>query len=145
MKNILLATLQKFAPPDQIFRFFWSGLANSAITYVLYLGLNLVLTYQVAFTLSFIAGILIGAYIHGLYVFRVRVTFKKVVGYAVFYLASYLLSLWLLTLFVESFALPEAIAPIAVLFFVVPFNFLCARLVLTGRLLNDLEAENEFK
>lgn len=130
--------LSRLGSPKQIIKFFWVGLANSAVTYLIYLAFNLILDYRISYTLSYISGILFSVYFNGRFVFQTSVTIKTVIEYLIFYSTSFGLGILLLTFFVSYVHLSELLAPLFVLITVVPINFFGARFVLTGSFLNKL-------
>jgi len=130
---------------EQIIRFFWIGLANSALTYLIYLALILFIDYRLSYALSYISGIMFSVYFNGRFVFRADISIKTVMIYSLFYSTSFGIGLFLLTLFVNITHISEAIAPLFVLVITVPINFFGARLVLTGNILNKPLAPNSEK
>ena len=104
-------------------RFVGVGALNTLGTYALYLALQYVMPYSVAFSLSFAAGILFSLWANGRYVFAVRLTARLAAGYAVFYLLSYLASLALLVAAVEVAGLPNWFAPLPVAVIMAVINY----------------------
>ena len=104
------------------------GIGNLIFTLVLYiLFLNVFdFRYEIAFTLSWLAGVLFTYLINFIWVFKPeeKITFKKrLPKYFLVYLASYLLNMLMLALFVENFLVDPLVSQIFILPFVVIINF----------------------
>lgn len=104
------------------------GVANLFFTLVLYIiFLNVFdFRYEIAFTLSWLAGVLFTYLINFIWVFKPeeKITFKKrMPKYFLVYLASYLLNMLMLALFVENFLVDPLVSQIFILPFVVIINF----------------------
>lgn len=104
------------------------GFANLFFTLVLYIiFLNVFdFMYEIAFTLSWLAGVLFTYLINFIWVFKPeeKITFKKrLPKYFLVYLASYLLNILMLALFVENFLVDPLVSQIFILPFVVIINF----------------------
>ena len=109
------------------------GGANTALTYGLYLLFNLVLQYQIAFTASFVIGIIFAYFYNSMVVFKTPFSMKKFVQFPVVYLVQYLLSIGLLSVFVQTLGVSEKLAPIFVLIIVTPVTYLLSKLILKGK------------
>src|SRR5262245_46303400 len=79
-------------------RFVGAGTVNTILTFLLYEGLILVVSYPVAYTLSYLAGLALTATIGAKVVFEVPLTLKAASSFAAVYGASYLVGLGLLHL-----------------------------------------------
>ena len=105
------------------------GIGNLIFTLVLYiLFLNVFdFRYEIAFTLSWLAGVLFTYLINFIWVFKPeeKITFRKrLPKYFLVYLASYLLNMLLLALLVEYFLVDPLFSQIFILPFVVIINFI---------------------
>ena len=111
-------------------RFLVAGTLNTLGGYLLYLLLQLVLPYQVAYFLAFIAGV-VGAYcLNTLFVFRTRLAWRTFFAYPAIYLVQYLISAPMLALLVEWLKVPDTIAPLIVSVVMIPVSFLLNRFML---------------
>jgi putative flippase GtrA len=136
--NLLLTTiLAKLGAREQLKKFILVGLINSVLTYLIYVALNLIFDYRISYFISFVSGILLSAYFNGRIVFNTKILPKTVLIYSIFYFISFAISYFLLTLFIENLGISKLFAPIFILIIMVPFNFIFARLILTGNLLNN--------
>jgi putative flippase GtrA len=124
-----------FSPlPGRVFfgqavRFVAAGLVNSGITWLLYLMMLRLVSYTVAYTVSFIAGIAIALLLNGKWVFRARLSARSAVQFPVIYGVQYLLGIALLIIFVGQLQVPKAVAPLAVVACTTPLTFLAVRFI----------------
>ncbi len=114
-------------------KFVIAGGINTGITYLIYLFVLLFASYPVAFTVSYVAGIAIAYLLNSLFVFRVRLTLKKILRFPIVYLVQYGLNMGLLYLFIDLAGMAEEIAPLLAIAIVVPITFVMSRFVLKGR------------
>jgi len=104
------------------------GIANLFFTLILYIVFlyQLEFRYEIAFTLSWLAGVLFTYLINFIWVFKPeeKITFRKrLPKYFLIYLASYLFNMLLLALFVEYFFIDPLVSQIFILPVVVIINF----------------------
>jgi putative flippase GtrA len=112
-------------------RFLAAGGFNTIAGYGLYLLLQLVLPYQAAYFLAFVAGV-VGAYcLNTLFVFRTRLSWRTFLAYPAIYVAQYLVSAPLLALLVEWLHVRSTIAPLIVSVVMIPVSYLLNKLMLT--------------
>ena len=109
------------------------GAANTILTYGLYLLFNMFMHYQVAFTASFVIGIIFAYFYNSWVVFKTPFSVRKFVQFPVVYLVQYLLSMGLLSVLVQALGVSEKFAPIVVLIIVTPVTFLLSKLILKGK------------
>jgi putative flippase GtrA len=112
------------------FRFLAVGAVNTAVSYLAYLLLRLVMSYQLAYALAFVLGIAISAAGNARYVFSAHLTVIRCAFYAAFYSISYLAGAGLLHGLVEWAGIPDAVAPLLVIGVMIPLNYLGAKLIL---------------
>lgn len=117
----------------EIRRFMFVGVINSALTYILYVLMNLILAYQAAYTISFAAGILLSAQLNARFTFKTTLTAGRLFKFGVVYIFNYCLGLALLVVCVDFFRWHEAVAPVAVLAVTVPVGFLGSKFILTKK------------
>ena len=115
------------------------GGINTVITYGLYLALNLVFSYRIAFTASYVIGIVFAYFYNSLVAFKSPLSLKKFLQFPAVYLAQYLLSIGLLEVFVRALNVDERLAPVFVLVIVTPVTYLLSKLILKGKNLADGE------
>jgi putative flippase GtrA len=111
---------------------FWGGV-NTLLGYLLYALLLLFLQYLVAYTVTYLTGILISYYLNSRFVFRREVGLKKAVQYPLVYLAQYLLGTGALYLLVQVMKVNKLVAPAIVILLTIPVTFLLGRRIIRGR------------
>ena len=116
------------------------GGVNTLLTYGMYLAFNLIMSYPIAYSASYVIGIVLSYFYNSLVVFHSPLSFKKFALFPVVYLVQYLLSLGLLAAFVQLLKVSETLAPIFVLVISLPVTYLLSRLILKGK---NREAEDE--
>lgn len=114
-------------------RFLIAGGVNTVLTYLLYLALLNVVTYPLAFTLSFLMGIAFAFVIYSLFVFKTPFTWRKVIQYPMLYAIQYGGGLVLLAVLVEYIGFDERIAPIINVVLLTPITFGLNKWFLTKR------------
>ena len=113
-------------------RFVLGGGMNTAFTYVLYLALERVLPYQVAYGLAYGAGIVFAYWFNARFVFHVPLTWRGLFAYPVVYVVQYLASAGLLGILVSGLGASRVLAPLAVSAMMLPLTFVLSRRVLRG-------------
>ncbi|NWF34647.1 GtrA family protein [Stenotrophomonas sp. SAM-B] len=106
-----------------------SGGFNTAVTYAAYLFLLQVAEYKLAYTISYLGGLVIAFTLNRLFVFRAHRGWKSIVLFPLVYAAQYLLGLAVAIVWVETLSLPPAVAPIAAIIITVPVTFILSRAV----------------
>lgn len=110
-----------------LIKFVIGGGINTAFTFALYYGLQIVLPYQVAYALAFATGIVFSYWFNATIVFRTPVSWKGFFAFPLVYLAQYLLSAVLLSAFVERLDIPQGVAPLFVIVVTIPVTFVLTR------------------
>lgn len=114
---------------SEILRYLIAGGMNTIITYIAYLLLLPIIAYQVAFFLTYVAGIFITYVLNALFVFRQPLDWKKALQFPIIYIVQYAASAIMLELFVR-WGVSPAIAPAIVLAILTPPTYLASRLLL---------------
>jgi putative flippase GtrA len=109
------------------------GGINTVFTYGLYLLLDLVFSYRIAFTVSYVIGIIIAYFYNALVVFKSGLSLKKFLQFPLVYLVQYLLSIGMLEVLVQGLNINPTIAPMFVLVIVTPVTYLLSRWILKGK------------
>jgi len=106
-------------------RFLMSGLFNTAVTYVLYLLFLQFMSYQLAYSVVFVIGILISYVLNAGFVFRTRMTLKTLARFPLVYGAQYALGMGmgLVMGLVEVIGLATWLAPLSAIAVAVPLTF----------------------
>ena len=111
-------------------RFLIAGGVNTAISYVIYLVALLAVSYRVAYTISYAAGILISYLLTSRFVFQRKLALRAALQYPVVYLAQYVLGLALLTILVDKLRMDRRLAPAITVICTIPVTFVLSRLVI---------------
>ena len=112
-------------------RFLLAGGINTLLTLAIYQCLLFWLPYTLAFTLAFVAGIVFTGLVYTRFVFTVRPTGRRFVSNALYYVLSYGVNLFILSILIDGLALHERIAIILTIGLMVPLNFICLRWLLS--------------
>ncbi|MFY9822080.1 MAG: GtrA family protein [Thermoanaerobaculia bacterium] len=115
----------------QVLRFVAAGAANSGLTWLLYLLLLRGMSYRWAYSLSYVAGILLSFLLNSRFVFRVPLRWRNLVRYPAVYVLQYLLGYTVIYVAVGLAGLDSRLGPAAVLAVTVPVGFLLSRRVLS--------------
>jgi len=118
---------------SEFVRFLIAGTANTLLIYLLYLLLLLVANYETAYSVSYLAGIVLAYWLATRYVFRTAWSYRQFVRFPSVYLVQYLSGLALMLLFVEYFAIDERIAPWIIAAVQVPMTFLLSKRIVTPK------------
>lgn len=111
-------------------RFLMVGAFNTVVTYLAYVALTMVVHYKIAFTISFVLGILISARLNARFSFQTQLTKVRLLKYSGVYVASYLFSIYLLGLIVEKTQINLLVAPLLIVIVVTPLNYFLTKLTL---------------
>jgi len=110
-----------------LIKFVIGGGINTAFTFGLYFGLQVIMPYQVAYALAFATGIVFSYCFNAAIVFKTPISWKGFFAFPMVYLVQYLLSAVLLTVFVERLGIPQSIAPLVVIVVTIPVTFVLTR------------------
>lgn len=113
----------------EAFKFLLAGGTNTAITYGLYLLLNLVMPYAWAYSMAYVVGVSISYVLQAKWVFHVELSWKNFMAFPLVYVVQWLIGLLLLAFLVERFSLHENIAPLVVIVLTLPVTFLMSRFI----------------
>jgi putative flippase GtrA len=111
--------------------FIIGGGLNTGVTYLIYLALHRVLSYQVAYLIAYGAGVLFSYVFNSSVVFHRSMTWRGLLAFPAVYVVQYLASAGVLALFVESFGVPAWWAPLLVSILMLPLTYSMMRFVLT--------------
>jgi putative flippase GtrA len=114
-------------------RFLIVGAVNTGLTYVLYLGLLLVIPYAWAYSLTYAVGIGIGYLLNARWVFKRVPSLSSATAYPLTYVLNYLFGVGMLWLFVELIAIPKEIAPLLVVTISAPVMYIVTKSIFLGK------------
>lgn len=114
-------------------KFLINGVFVTTFTYSLYLLFLLAVSFELAFTLSFISGILTSFLTNKRFVFRSNASILNFTIYLIYAILIYLISLIGLRLLVLTLDISSIWAPILISFLVTPINFFVTKRIITLR------------
>jgi putative flippase GtrA len=117
----------------QAVSFALSGGVNTAATFALYWLLLLVSSYQVAYAISFVAGIALSYVLSTRFVFQTIHSWRKLALYPVVYLVSYVVGAGVLGLSVVKLDIDAWLAPLVSACVTLPLTFFLSRAILLPR------------
>ena len=118
---------------SEFLRYLIVGGTNTAISFLIYQVLRLLIPYQVAYTIAYLCGIPISYFLNSRFVFHQPLHWKKALQFPLTYVAQYFVGIALLSVWVEVLHISEVIAPLLVVICTVPVTFVISRLIIKGR------------
>ncbi|WP_420916814.1 GtrA family protein [Paenibacillus thiaminolyticus] len=106
------------------------GLLNTTLTYLMYLFFLNYTQYSIAYTVSFIIGIIFSYFINTIFVFRVKINIKKLFQFPVVYIVQYLINLLLTFIYVNYLGIDANFALLLSLIITIPLTFIMSRFIL---------------
>ena len=113
-----------------LIKFLIGGGINTAFTFGLYYGLQIMMPYQMAYALAFAIGVVFSYWFNATIVFKTPMSWKGLFSFPLVYLVQYLVSALLLSVFVEWLHIPQSAAPLLVIVMTIPGTFVLTRWVL---------------
>ncbi len=110
--------------------FLLGGLVNTGFSYAVYLLLNLYLSYQVAYFLAYVAGVVFSYVVNSLLVFGVPLTWQRFLAFPLVYVVQYVSGALMLSLLVEMLGISKTWAPLVVTVALLPLTYLLSKLLL---------------
>lgn len=117
----------------EFLKFVISGVVNTAATYIMYLLLLLFMNYSIAYTVSYLSGIVISFYLNTIFVFKEKVTFVKFLKFPIVYVVQYLINLIMIFALVERLGLSAQLVPLIVIVITVPITYFISKKLLRGK------------
>jgi putative flippase GtrA len=114
-------------------RFLVAGAANTLVTYAAYLLLLQVMPYVWAYSIAYVAGIVIAYLAQTRYVFEVGASWRTFLRFPLVYVVQYAVGALGIRWLVESGLLPKEAALLATLCVTVPLGFVLSRYLLARR------------
>lgn len=111
-------------------KFLLVGLVNTGFSYAIYLLFQLSLTYQLAYFLAYIAGMLFSYVVNSLFVFYVPLSWKRLLAFPLVYVVQYVSGALLLGMLVEILSISKTLAPLISTVALLPLTYLLSRMVL---------------
>ena len=113
-------------------RFLITGCLNAAVSFLLYQIVLLIAPYWLAFSISYVAGMVFSWSVNSVYSFSVRPQVRRILPYAAVSIANYFIGLQILTWLVETIGVHEVVAPLIVIALLVPLSYVGTRMALLG-------------
>jgi putative flippase GtrA len=113
------------------FRFAAGGVANTVVTYAVYLALIRIMPYLAAYLAAYVVGIVIAYVVNSVLVFRVPLSLGRFFAYPLVYVVQYVIAAGVLAVCVEYVGLSVSIAPLAVIAAMIPVSYLLNRFALS--------------
>ena len=114
-------------------RFIVAGVLNTLVTLALYLGLLTVSPHAVAYTITFVAGVVISYLLNRSYVFRSAGGTSTMLLFPMVYVVQYLIGLVVVVAWVDLLGLPSQLASIAAVVVTLPITYALLRWVFVTR------------
>ena len=113
---------------NEIVKFIIVGLLATVVHYGIYLALNLIMASWLAYSIGYGISFLCNFYLSSIFTFKTKASIKKGIGFGISHGINYLLHIVLLSVFIKL-GIKEEFAPIPVLAFAIPVNFILVRFV----------------
>lgn len=114
-------------------RFLVSGGVNTVLTYGTYLLLLKLFSYKIAYTISYLGGILLAFVLSRYFVFKSHRGAKSVILFPFIYVIQYVLSIVIIWTWVEKLGLNAAIAPLISITLTIPVTFLLSKILFSNK------------
>ncbi len=117
----------------EFMRYVIVGGTNTALTYLIYRLLLLLLAYAVAYTAAYLCGIVIAYVLNARFVFHQPFRWRAAVRFPLVYVVQYGAGVALLAFAVDTLHVSDELAPLVVIAVTVPLTFVLSRLIIKGR------------
>jgi putative flippase GtrA len=114
-------------------RYVLAGGFNNAATYAAYLVLLPSMGYAIAYSLTYVAAIVLAYYLSARFVFRRPLQWQHAIQFPLVYVVQYGLGITLTTALIEGAQVNASIAPALVIVITVPFTFWLTRWIITRK------------
>lgn len=125
----LIGIIQK---RGSLLRYVLVGVVAAAIHYGVYIIVQQWLAVNIAYTIGYVISFVINFYLTSYFTFHAKPSWRKLVGFGCSHFINYILHMVLLNMFL-ILGVSKLIAPLLVLCFVVPLNYVLLRFVFVGR------------
>ena len=125
----LCTLLMKYINREFI-RFILVGCLNTLVTYLLYLGLLTFFCYNLAYSCSYVGGIIFSYYLNVLFVFKKKVSWKSFLRFPLVYIFQYGCTLGLMNTLIIYGGVTQTAAPLIAIVATIPITFLLSKVVI---------------
>lgn len=115
-------------------RFLLAGGLNTAITYLMYLGLLRVASYQVSYAIAFISGIAISYVLGRVFVFKAHQGYRSALMLPLVYLVQYATGAAVVWAWVDVLHLHPMFAPAIAIVATLPLTYFLSKLAFVGKI-----------
>jgi putative flippase GtrA len=119
--------------PRQLIRFLFFGSVNTLVAYGVYIILLLFLSYSVAYTVSYVSGVLISYCLNAKFVFNEKLRVSTALQYPIIYVVQYFLAMLILHLLIEVCHVSKFAAPFIVALVTIPVAYKLSYVVIKRR------------
>lgn len=112
-------------------RFLVGGGINTAFTYGIYLILMLFIHYQIAYLIAYVTGVIFAYWFNAVIVFKVTLSWKGLCSYPIIYIIQYVISAFLLNIFIETMQVDKIFAPLIIIVLMIPLTYLLNKYILS--------------
>lgn len=113
-------------------RYLAIGGLNTGTNYLLFLLMLIILPYQVAYTLAYLAGIVTSYLLNSWLVFKEPLSWRKAVQYPIVYVVQFIIGFMTLSLFIEALGISPQIAGILNVLVAIPVTFTLSKFIIKG-------------
>jgi putative flippase GtrA len=121
------------APKRRGLHFIICGLMNTGATYGIYLLLELIMNYQIAYAIAYSIGIIFSYWLNTVIVFRDKLAWRKFFKYPLVYLVQYGLSAGLMAIMVAQLHFSKALAPLIILVITIPVTYFLSKFIIVTK------------
>lgn len=114
-------------------RFLLAGAFNTAITYLMYLGLLRVTSYQVSYTLAFVSGIAISYVLGRVFVFKMHQGYRSALILPLVYLIQYLTGTAVVWMWIDILHQHPMLAPAISIMITLPLTYFLSKFAFVGK------------
>lgn len=114
-------------------RFLLAGALNTAITYLMYLGLLRVTSYQVSYTLAFVSGIAISYVLGRVFVFKMHRGYRSALILPLVYLIQYLAGTAVVWIWIDILHQHPMLAPAISIMITLPLTYFLSKFAFVGK------------
>ncbi len=114
-------------------KFLLIGGINTAITYLIYLGLLNVFGYTLAYAIAYVSGIVISYIGHTLVSFKDKIKLKSFIQYPAVYLAQFISSYVIIYVLINALGLSAKWAPLIAIILTIPLTFIMSKTIIKGK------------
>lgn len=129
----MLSRIRNASLSGEALRFLVGGGVNTLAAYGVYWILLQWLTYPIAYTVSYAAGILTGFAINTWFVFRTPWSWRKLMAFPLVHVVNYTAGMAVVWASIRLLGVPEPWAPVLATIVTLPLNFLLTRLLIRSR------------